>query len=218
MKQFNIATEKIQVDKVALLNAINSGKEFGITIQGEVIIAPFERADKYIYKGTMAPAKSSALSASAPASLSELFGTTYKINESAQSVEIDAALAWNEIVQFNLEHATFDDSTSDGIMDLNDEELEEMSWHGVEFGITNREISDCIEEHCEGMLFCYHTQTPYMFSSLVYIDDMACARAKVRAMIKDVIADKLLNDPEYEKENLTDDEAEAAAYFGVIEG
>jgi hypothetical protein len=163
MRTFNVAKEKIRVDKTLLMHAINSGKEFAITIDGEVLYPPYHDSAIYIYKGTIAPIDTTGLAMPKPMSLAALFGVGYKVEEQEGSVIFDVANAWNVIVPINLENATFDDTTSDGIMDLYDEELEEMSWHGVEWGVTNRDISDVIEEKCDGTLFCYHTESPFMF-------------------------------------------------------
>jgi len=216
MRTFNVAKEKIKVDKSLLMPAINSAKEFAITIDGEVLYPPYSDSAIYIYKGAIAPITTTGISGVKPMKLGELFGVGYKIEEQESIVLFDVSNAWNVIVPRNLENATFEDTTSDGIMDLYDEELEEMSWHGVEWGVTNREISDMIEAKCEGTLFCYHTESPFMFSALVYVDDMACARQKVKEMIVTVIKEKLADDPEFAQETLSEDEKEAAVFFGVI--
>ncbi len=215
MKKFNLEVEKISVSKQALLQAINSGKEFAITHDGRVVNSPFSPKDIFIYKGTM-PIPKLIMMKTETISLSSMFGDLYSLEESEDKVIFSASKAWNVIVPINLENASFDDSTSDGIMDLNDKELEDMSWHGVEWGVTNRDISDIIEKECEGTLFCIHTENPFMFSSLVFIDDMNCAREKVRGYIEDVIKDKLENDPDFQRDSLSDDEEESAKFFGVL--
>jgi hypothetical protein len=216
MKIFNVAKEKIKVDRASLMQAINGAKEFAITISGEILYPPYHDRAIYIYKGVIMPISTSGLSMPKSMRLQELFHVGYKLEEEGESVIFDVANAWNVIVPINIENATFDDTTSDGIMDLYDPELEEMSWHGIEWGITNREISDVIEEKCDGTLFCYHTESPFMFSSLVYIDDMACAREKVKEMIVETIKEKLAHDPEFAVDSLSEDEEEAAKYFGVL--
>jgi len=216
MKIFNVAKEKINVDKTAVMNAINSAKEFAISINGEVLYPPFSKDLIAIHKGAIKPIVTTGLLTPKSLSLSELFGVGYKVEEEGSEVVFGVGQAWNEIVQVNLENANFDDSTSDGIMDLGDEELEAMSWHGVEWGVTNRHISDAIEANCEGTLYCYHTQSPFMFSSLLFIDDLACARKMTREMIVKNIEDKLAHDPTFSVDTLTEDEKEAAAYFGVL--
>ncbi len=215
MKKFNIATEKIRVKKEALLQAVNQGKTFAITHKGEVVYPPYHDSDIFIFKGALL-VDTPAFAIAKQRGLSDLFGALYKVQEKDDEVVFEAENAWGEIVGFNQENASYDDTTSDGIMDLGDSELEDMSWHATEFGITNRDISDVIEAQCDGTLFCLHKENPFLFSSLIFIDDIACAREKVREFIKEKIADKIANDPDFAKETLTDDEEEAARYFGVI--
>ncbi len=214
MKKFNLATERIAVDKKPLLHAINSGKIFGITTEGEVVYEPFDTAKRYIWQGSMQQ-PTSALQPRR--TLAQLFGPTYKIEESGEQVTIDAADAWNEIVPFNRAGALYDDTTVDGVMDFADETLEDMSWHAVEFGVTNRDIADAIEEACEGTLYCVHKEEPFFFSALVYVDDLEQAREAAKRMIVAKIEEKLANDPDYAPELLDEDQEEAARYFGVLE-
>jgi len=215
MTKFNLVEEKITVSKPDLMLAINSQKEFAITHLGAVVYAPFSKTDIFIYKGTLQGVSNSGVMVQKPMGLSDIFGVLYKLDEQEDVVVFDASGAWAEIVIFNQENASYDDSTSDGIMDLGDKELEEMAWHSTEFGINNREISDVIEEGCQGTLFCIHKEAPFIFSSLIYIDDIECARAKVREAIKGLIIKKIDNDPDFKRENLTEDELEAAAFFGL---
>jgi hypothetical protein len=215
MQKFNLNQERISVKKVPLMQAINSGKTFGITHLGEVVYPPYHEKDIFIFKGSM-KVETSAFAIAKERGLTELFGNLYKIKETHDSIEIDASGAWGEIVGFNQQNASYDDSTSDGIMDLGDAELEEMSWHATEFGISNRDISDVIEKECEGILFCLHKEEPFLFSSLIFIEDIHCAREKVRAYITKVIEEKIESDPEFARDNLTDDEEEAALFFGII--
>ncbi len=212
MKKFNVATEKIIVDKQVLLNAVNKAQEFAITHEGKVVTPPYHDRDIYIFKGSVKIQNPIVKQLS----LSELFGSLYRIEEQKEHLIFGCENAWGEIVGFNQENASYDDTTSDGIMDLGDKELEDMSWHATEFGISNRDISDVIEKECEGTLFCLHKESPFIFSSLIFIDDMKCAREKVRAYITQVIEDKIENDPEFSRENLTEDEEEAALFFGII--
>ena len=215
MKKFNIANERIIVEKKPLLKAINSGKTFGITHVGEVVYPPYKTTDIFIFKGSM-DVDAPSFAIAKEKGISTIFGTFYKIEENPETVVIDASLAWGEIVGFNLENASYDDTTSDGIMDLGDSELEDISWHGDEFNIKNRDISDVIEKECEGTLFCLHKEDPFMFSSLIFIDDMVSAREVARKHLATIIEDKIQNDPNFKRESLTKDEEEASLFFGVI--
>ncbi len=215
MKKFNVANERITVEKKSLMQAINNGKTFGITHLGEVVYPPYNKSDIFIFKGSM-DIHAPSFAIAKEKGISTIFGTFYKIVESSDTVTIDASLAWGEIVGFNLENASYDDTTSDGIMDLGDSELEDMSWHGDEFNIKNRDISDIIEKECEGTLFCLHKEEPFIFSSLIFIDDMVSAREVTRKHLTTIIEDKIQNDPDFKREGLTNDEEEAALFFNII--
>ncbi len=215
MREFNLIKEKIVVEKKALMFAINTHKLFGITIEGQVI---FDELDQniLIYKGSVEEVPLSGMMHVKGRNLSDIFGKFYKIEEDDESVIFDAHMAWQDIVLHNVRNATYDDSTSDGIIGFSDEVLEDMSWHSVEFGITNRYIADEIEKSCDGILFSLHRDEPFHFSALGYIKDIECAREITKKLIVTTIKEKIENDPEFKRENLTDDEVEAAEYFGVL--
>ena len=214
MKKFNLANQQICVDKEALLEAINSQKDFGITIEGAIVYAPFDTAKHYIFQGKHSTG-GSLLSRAQNVTLADFFGKSYHIVEEGDRVCIDASDAWSEIVPLNLAGALYDDTTSDGIMDFADEVLEDISWHAVEFGITNRDIAEIIEAECEGLLFCVHKEEPFFFSALGYVDDISCAREKVHSRVAKMIEEKLRNDPDYDPNFLDEEQEEAVEYFGI---
>ena len=215
MKKFNLANEYIVVEKKIIQEAINSGKTFAITHVGEVVYPPYKKTDIFIFKGSM-DIEAPSFAIAKEKGLSKMLGEFYKIEENEDIIIINASLAWGDIVGFNQENASYDDSTSDGIMDLGDSELEDMSWHGDEFNITNRDISDMIEKECEGTLFCLHKEEPFIFSSLIFIDDMTSARKVVKKNIATIIENKIENDPHFKRESLTKDQEEAALFFNII--
>ena len=55
MTTFNLFKEIIIVKKQDLLKAINTGKEFGINIKGDVIYAPFTDKEILIYQSKHTP-------------------------------------------------------------------------------------------------------------------------------------------------------------------
>ena len=214
MKKINLAERPVRVDKAKLLQAMNSGKPFGITVEGEVREVPFDREGLYIYQGSVTK-RPGMLGGNQIPTLAEHFGPTYKITEEADHVMIDASGAWNEIVPLNRACALYDDTTSDGIMDFEDEVLEEISWHAIEFGITNRDIGEIIESSGEGRLFCVHREAPFFFSALVYVDDIEDVRQKVHKAVSERIAKVIETDPDYDPELFDEEQEEAAAYFGL---
>ncbi len=214
MKKFNLFNEIIVVERPALLRAINSTKEFAITYEGRIIESDFN-SHPLIYRGSITPTPTSAPALKPPPSLNELLGPNYKIVEDDERVLIKAAAAWKEILNLNIRHCDYDDSSGDGISLFADEELEEMGWHATEFNVEYRDMVNVIESSCEGILLCVEQEDPYQFSGLGFIFDKTCARTQVREFCKKQIQEKLNSDPLFAKENLTDDEAEAVTFFGL---
>ena len=100
---------------------------------------------------------------------------------------INRAHAWQYIEKYNTQTASYID-TSEGIWELNDEVLEEIGWHGVDFDITYRQITDVIETECDVFMLCNEIDAQqYFFSGLGYIKDIQCARAKA----KDFVSSKI---------------------------
>ena len=216
MKQFNLFKEIVIVDKVLLLNAINSSKEFGITTKGDIKAAPYTQNDAFIYKGTITKEPTSALMPTKPKSLSDLLGTNYKIVEDDDRVLIKAAGAWQDIIGFNANYCLYDDTTADGIAVFSDEELENIGWNATEFNANYRDIVDAMEAVCEGTLLCIEQDEPYQFSGMGFIDDIECARKSAFEYCQKHVKNQIANHPEFTLENLTDDEQEAAEYFKAL--
>lgn len=216
MKKFNLFNEIIVADRAALMRAINAGKEFGITIEGDVVAMPLPERRLLIYHGRMTPPKPSPLKPqSAAPSLAELFGANYRIVEDEERVLIKAGAAWQEIIGFNLPVCDYDDTTADGISDFPDETLEAIGWHATEFGIDYRTIVEFLEAECEGVLLCIEQEEPYQFSGMGYFADIEHARDLAFGFCKTRIAALMAEDSDYAPENLTDDEQDAVEYFGL---
>ena len=215
MKKFNLFNEIIIADKSALYQAINSSKEFAITHTGEIIYDAFEDSP-VIYKGKVVPIATSALSPQKPHTLNEIIGNNYKIVEDDDRVLIKAGAAWQDIINFNIRNCDYDDSSGDGISVFSDNALEDMGWQATEFNVEYRDMVDIIEAKCDGIILCIEQEEPYQFSGLGFISDIECARSNVYAFCKKRISEKIENDSDFAKENLTDDEKEAAAFFEVL--
>ena len=216
MKQFNLFKEIIIVDKVVLLNAINSSKEFAISTKGEIKTPPYTDNDAFIYKGTISKEPTSALMPTKPKSLNELIGTNYKIVEDDDRVLIKAAGAWQDIIGFNANYCLYDDTTADGIAVFSDEELENIGWNATEFNANYRDIVDAMEAACEGTLLCIEQEEPYQFSGMVFIDDIECARKAAFKYCQLHVKNQIDTHPEFKLDLLTEDEKEAAQYFDAL--
>ena len=215
MKKFNLFTEIIVVERSKLFQAINSTKEFAITYDGTVISENFE-SYPLIYRGTLTSTPAPALAPKTKRSLQDILGQHYNIVEDDERVLIKAAAAWKEILNLNIRHCDYDDSSGDGISVFADKELEDMGWHATEFDIDYRDMVSVIETSCEGILLCIEQEDPYQFSGLGFIFDIACARTHVREFCTATIRNKLEHDPLFSKTNLNDDEHDAAAFFGLV--
>ena len=214
MKKFNLLKEIIIVDKNELLNAINSQKEFGIKLDGSITYEP--QNEIVIYKGKHQP-KISALAPPKPISIQEILGENYRIAESEGKIGIKAANAFREIVKFNYDNALYDDTTNEGVHEFADKRLEEIGWHADEFEIKYRELIEVIEEKCDGTLLCIEQEEPsYQFSGLGFVDDTQKTYEVLYEYVQKKIKEKMASDPLYTKENLSEDEEEAARYFKVL--
>ncbi len=214
MKKLNLLKHIIICNKNELLNAINSQKYFGITLDGKITFDPDNKI--VIYKGKHTP-KISALAPPKPITIAELLGENYKIVENENQVGIKATLAWQEIIGFNHDLATYNDTTGDGVYEFADKDLEDIGWHADEFEIDYRELIELIEEKCAGTLLCIEREEPsYQFSGLGFIDDPKETYGVLYDFCQKKVKEKIETDFAYAKENLSDKEEEAAKYFKVL--
>jgi hypothetical protein len=216
MKKFNLFNEIIVTDRSALMQAINSGREFGIDIDGAVVSEPADTDAILIYRGSMTPPQASALAPRQPMRLEALFGSDYRIVEDDDRILIKASGAWQQIIGYNVRHCDYDDTTADGVSHFPDEELESIGWHATEFGIDYRDLLELIESECEGVLLCIEQEEPYQFSGLGFISDMECARKRAFAYCKSRAETLLEEDEDYAPDRLSDDETEAAEFFEAL--
>ena len=216
MKKFNLFKEIIIVNKPTLLQAINSSKVFGIDINGDIIYAPFENTEILIFEGSHKPQPTSALAPAAKPTLQDVFGKFYQIVEDDDRVLVKAFSNWQELIGVNTPRASYDDTTGDGVAEFSNKELENIGWQATEFNINYRAIVEYLEENCEGTLLCIEQEEPYQFSGLAYLSDNTHAKNTMFEFCKNIIKDKIENDDEFALDSLTDDEKEAAEFFGVI--
>ncbi len=205
MKKFNLFKEIIVTDKKELLEAVDSDKIFGIRVDGSLCYEPFGIHDALIFSG-IAQIKSS---------LEEAFGRNYQVVEDEGRVLIKAASNWQEIIGFNKARATYDDTTADGVDEFATKEMEAIGWHATEFNISYRTLVEALEEECEGTLLCIEYEEPYRFSGLGFVDNLDEARDILFAFCKKEIEKLMATDDDFKKESLSDDEKEAAEFFGI---
>ena len=213
MKKFNLFKEIIVVEKTNLLQAINTSKEFAITIYGEIKHEPYADNDIFIFRGVHKAQSSSVLSPKAAPSIAEILGKNYQVVVDEERVLIKAFSNWQELIGVNIQRASYDDTTGDGVSEFADTRLEDIGWNATEFHIGYRELVELIEANCEGTLLCIEQEEPYQFSGLGFINDYEKAAEIIFVYIQEKIKKMMQEDEDYALENLSDDELEAAKFF-----
>ena len=217
MKKFNLFNEIIVSDKKELLNAINSQKEFAINIKGEIVFAPFADKEILIFSTQHKPTLTSAAMPQKALSLAEIFGNNYQVVEDDERVLIKAFSNWQELIKLNTPRASYDDTTGDGVSEFSNSDLEDIGWNATEFNIAYREMVEFLEEQCEGTLLCIEQEEPhYQFSGLGFLSDDTEAKEKLFEYCRQKAENLMQNDPLYAKDKLSDDEQEAAEFFGLL--
>ena len=77
-------------------------------------------------------------------------------------------------------------------------------------------LIELLEEKCDGTLLCIEQEEPYQFSGLGFIENEKQAYEVLYTYCKNVVEDKIANDEDFVKENLTEEEKEAARFFNVL--
>lgn len=216
MKKFNLFKEIIIVEKASLLRAINASKEFAIDIEGTIIHAPYDPKKVLIFRGKHTPEPLQALMPKSTPSLGSVLGKNYQLVEDEDRVLIKAFSNWQEIIGLNLSNASYDDTTADGVSEFSCKELEDIGWHATEFNIDYRTLVEELEERCEGILLCIEQENPYQFSGLGFLSNDAHAKEVLFDFCRSKIEEMMQNDASYAPQNLTDDEREAAQFFGLL--
>ena len=216
MKKFNLFKEIIIVDKPALLHAVNASKEFAIDIFGNVHYEPFPKRTAFIFQGKHVPQAAISLSPSSAPSLGSVLGKNYQVLEDEDRVLIKAFSNWQEIIKRNLQEASYDDTTADGVSEFSSKDLEDIGWHATEFNIDYRTLVEELEEKCEGILLCIEQDDPYQFSGLGFLSDDTHAKEVLFDFCRSKIEEMMQNDASYAPQNLTEDEKEAAQFFGLL--
>jgi len=212
MKKFNLFKEIIVVSKTNLLNAINSNKPFSIATDGTIGFEPYD-STPVIFRGTLQQKSTNPLNPNASTSLDDLFGKNYQIVEDGERVLIKAFSNWQNIIDFNTSIASYDDTTADGVAEFSNKNLEDIGWHATEFNIKYRALVEVLEEKCEGTLLCIEQEEPYQFSGLGFLTDNEHAKEVLFEYCKNEAKKLMTEDKDFAKENLEDDELEAAEFF-----
>jgi len=216
MKKFNLFKEIITADKPEVLQAINSGKTFGINIKGEVKYEPYGEKEILIFSGKHTPKPVSALTPPAPLKIEDVFGKNYQIVDDEDRILIKAFSNWQELIGINMPRCSYDDTTADGVAEFSNKDLEEIGWQATEFNIDYRNIVEELESKCDGYILCIEQEEPnYQFSGLGFLTDDAQAVKIAFEFAKNHVKHMIETHEDFEREHLTEDEEEAAKFFGL---
>ena len=217
MKKFNLFKEIITAKKSELIQAINSGKTFGINYKGEIKNPPYTEKEVLIFEGKHIAKPVSALAPVTPVEIADVFGKNYQIVEDDDRVLIKAFSNWQELIGLNTPRSSYDDTTADGVAEFSNSKLEDIGWQATEFNINYRNIVEEIEEKCEGITLCIEQEEPqYQFSGLGFIFNDEESEKVVFEFAKNHVKHMIETHEDFEKENLTDDEEDAAKFFGLL--
>lgn len=206
MKKFNLFNEIIITQKPTLLQAINTSKVFGIDVNGDIKYEPFDNKDILIYKGKPEIVEN----------FEKVLGKNYQLVEDEDRVLIKAFSNWQELIGVNTPRASYDDTTADGVAEFSNSNLEDIGWHATEFNIDYRTLVEVLEENCEGTILCIEQEDPYQFSGLGFLNDDEEAKKVLFNHCQNIVKDKIENDPHFKRDELTDDEEDAAQFFKIV--
>jgi hypothetical protein len=216
MKKFNLFKEIITANRKDVLTAINSAKTFGINIHGDIVYEPFEKKEILIFSTKHTPKPQSALTPPTPVKIEDIFGKNYQIVEDDERLLIKAFSNWQELIALNTPRCSYDDTTADGVAEFSDKGLEEIGWQATEFNINYRDLVDELEAKCEGYVLCIEQEEPqYQFSGLGFISDDKHANEVLFEYAKNHVKKMLDTHEDFKRDTLTEDEEEAAKFFGL---
>ena len=208
MKKINIKDLELNIDITHILNLYASKAPIIIDVDGN-IYTKLEEVEKkaVIYKNMQTKQLSSMLDAKAIASA--LFAD-YKPTISGTICKLKPVSNWQNIIDMNKENMLYFDHQSDGVEMFEDKELEDYGWNSSALEINHREISEFIEEFCEGVLLCYDNEI--QFSGFVIVDDVKDVKQKV----KEYIINKTKENIKSESIDIEDDDViESLEFFGI---
>lgn len=208
MKKINIKDLELNIDITHILNLYASRTPIIIDVDGNIYTKLEEVKKKaVIYKNMDSKQISSMLDAKAIAS--QLFAD-YKPTISGTICKIKPVSNWQNIIDLNKENMLYFDHQSDGVELFEDKELEDYGWNASALDINYREISEFIEEFCEGVLLCYDNEI--QFSGFVIVEDVNDVKQKV----KEYIINKTKENIKNESIDVEDDDViEALDFFGI---
>lgn len=208
MKKINIKDLELSIDITQILNLYSTKTPIIIDVDGKIYTTLDEVQKKaVIYKNLDVKAQPSILDAKTIAT--NLF-SDYKPNINGSICKIKPVMNWQNIIEMNKENMLYFDHQSDGVEIFEDKTLEDFGWHASALEINYRQISEFIEESCEGILLCYDNEV--QFSGFVIVENIEDVRAKV----KEFIIEKVKENIKEESIDIDDsDVIESMEFFGI---
>jgi hypothetical protein len=205
-KKINLLTESFEISNALFSKAMQSNREFGITIDGEIDYE-FNRENIYIFWG-----KGSIFQKNEP------LGKGYSVKLNFVKAIISAENSWNRFKDINRENSLYEDISSDGIDSFKDEILENIGWHIVEFDMTYRDLVEHLEEFGEGAIVSIERDEPYMFDGLGFVKkvDLAKSREILFNFAKEKISSFIEDNREdFQKYGFSREQEEALKFFSI---
>ena len=208
MKKINIKDLELNIDITQILNLHSSKTPIIIDVDGNIYSNENDVKKKAVIFKQITPKQISSM-LDAKAIASNLFAD-YKPNILGTICKIKPVSNWQNIIDMNKDNMLYFDHQSDGVEMFEDKELEDYGWNASALEINYREISEFIEEFCEGVLLCYDNEI--QFSGFVIVESIEDVRVKV----KDYICKKTKENIKNEILDLDEDDViEALEFFGI---
>ena len=208
MQNIDIKNIEITLHVPVILNALSSKHSFEIDIHGNVYVN--ETADiltPIVFRCDVYDGSEQIMDA--VMIMKQLF-KEYQPRISGSSCKIKPLIAWQSVIELNKDRMLYFDHQSDGVELFEDKELEDMGWEATALDISYRQITEHIEQHCDGFLVFYDNEIS--FNGFVIVNNIEQVRLSVKSFIIKKINEKI-------QEGLVDcddyDIQEALEFFGV---
>jgi len=210
MRKINIKDIFLDIDMVQLLNIKSVNSTIYIDIDGKIYTNKEETKNKAIIYKDENLNKLTAIK-DIKALVSELFNA-YKPEIIGTKCKIKPLNNWQEIIDMNKDQMLYFDHQSDGVELFEDKELEDYGWHASALEVNYREISEFIEDNCEGTLLFYDNEI--QFNGFAIVNDIDT----LRPLVKEFIINKAKQNIKEEIIDLDDEDVvEALEFFGCEE-
>lgn len=208
MNKINIKDLELDIDITQILNLYASKTPIIIDVDGKIYNNEEDVKKKaVVYKNIDYKQMSAMLDAKAIAAT--LFAD-YKPTITGTRCKIKPVGNWQNIIDMNKYNMLYFDHQSDGVEIFEDKTLENYGWQASALNINYREISEFIEDSCEGVLLCYDNNI--QFNGFVIVENIE----EVRAKVKEYIINKTNENIKEETIDIEEDDViEALEFFGM---